>query len=315
MRLQVKGSMFVIAIDGSTSTKEMAIPVDEEVKHYQSMFIDLVPDVPVVLTANFVKGLIINAEHRVKVTSGDNLVITARLIHAPEVNATGLTIESIDEELDNGTLTTVATETVTAIPRHKLTISGKNYAYSKLVGTPVIAPFSIDGDYLLIGTSEHTATEVPVDDVTTIDEAGDDIVPPLTTETADAVVNAVNRGFVTAGVSGVFSFAYSDTTHCFTLTSLEPGAVFMNFFDTEFDGRSKIGMTASATLTYGTEDYAGKMVEFLTGDAIGTTGTILSVSGENIYLTAVLNPAPAAGDLYRIYDPAVNNQVIAFFYD
>ena len=69
------------------------------------------------------------------------------------------------------------------------------------------------------------------------------------------------------------------------------------------------------TLQLGTDDYAGKKLEMLSGNDAGNTYTIAAISGDQITITGDFTISPAAGDRYRIYDDDVACEVNATIYE
>ena len=294
--IQVVDGYISILEDGRV-VKQMEVKLNDAVNHIESYSITIKDGATEAITPrglNNIKGIFINSDVRVSLSAnGSAMTIKGCSLYISSINAENISITPLDEEIDRGEVATINTVSDVSV----ITLTDKNYTYSKLVGSEVAGPLSLTGVLLLIGTSLHQLISIDMDEITGTDPSD--------------VVTFFNTYLEANYGSGVFELSYAGGS--FVLTSKTAGEVFMEFKDDEGNGKLALGMQ-DATLYYGTDSYVGMGVEVISGTDVGETATITAISGETITLDDEFENV-VAGDMVRIYDAAIDANIDILIYD
>jgi len=249
-----------------------------------------------------IAGIVVNATGIVKITSGDDIKAQGDNILMNGVSMPSFVIEAMNRVLDEGELDSVG---VALLPdRTSLICEEKNYTHSIATGTPVEGPFEhMEGKTLYVQVGNKELISIYVSGIKTKDESGNTLDVPEDEATGTLVALAIERLY--NGYCGEsIEVSYDNVTHRFSVRSILPGPVHIDFPGGDLDSRLAIGM-ASPEFKKGGDDYAGKKVLFLSGPAEGEKFEISEINHNEIILSDVVVPAPEAGDRFQIIDDSV----------
>ena len=313
MNIQVN----VQVVDGSNVVSNLPLFLNEViVKRSEIMGLDLAAGASEVLglgPVGYVKGILISSENRIKVeslVSGEyDIRGIGKRIFIDELNVGSLKITNLDQELDVGEIGSINEAGVNDI----ITAVDKNYTHSLLTGTKVDGPFNISGTKFLFSIYGYSTIYFDIGTITITDSGGD----PLTNAEVAANVAAALKAQINENMNfTAVDVSYDTDAHKFVVKAALAGAYNIEFTSNidYLTAELFIGMS-DPTLQLGTDDYAGKKLEMLSGNDAGNTYTIAAISGDQITITGDFTISPAAGDRYRIYDDDVACEVNATIYE
>jgi hypothetical protein len=304
MIIAIKNGFYQIEEDGMV-LRTIPIGVLGEVGDFDSRRLTVKQGSPVTMGAAAgacYKGMIIKSDNVLSVeTSGPDITISyGSDIALRGVYADEITIANQYKLIDYGKIATVDSHESGSL----LLVKNTNYTYSKLLSNESIGPYNTEGSYMNLFLENRPGMTIEFKDVKTLSEDGTPRATPLEYETAQAVCDAFNRVSLglTGGVAAV-RMTYSSVTHRFTITAAEAGVIDMQVGE---DTVSRHLGFLNPELMLGTEDFAGKMLKFVSGNAKGLTASIVSIAGGEIILNNMPSPVPAENDEYIIYDNNVS---------
>jgi hypothetical protein len=246
----------------------------------------------------YIRGILITSENRVKVeTNVDGAYVEVgrgKQIVAVGINIANLKITNLDKEIDTGIVGSyVAGDTADTVTCKNTEGEDKNYTYSILIGTEVLGPFNLDYKAFYFSSYGHSGIMFETGTI----ESGEN-----NDETAALYAAEIQSKINSYSGFNAVTVEYDTENKNFIVKATNPGANNLEFVNYDYStAELHIGMY-DPVLKLGTDDYAGKKVEILTGDDAGDILEISEISHENIEFTAKASVAINPGDRYRIYD-------------
>jgi len=307
--LQLNNNAIEIIDANGSVEKTFTVPLSTSIKRSENYEITVEGDVrsksvsPIGIST--INGFFMNSDSRIQIVATGLDVTTERII-VDGIDYPSLTLTNQYEELKRGEIDTVSDDgKITTITDEDI-----EFTYSILKGAAVTGTFAyVEGYIYWLSIANHTSVEITLENVGVNDENGDAYDPVPTSVTGAHVAAAIQYQFNTAVGSDIIEVEYTSDNE-FLVRSLIEGSVAISFSGTADNNKQIIGMSdEEITLTYGTDDYTGKTIIFVTGVASKDSYTIYSIEKNTIVIGEVCDSMPEVGDEYIIVDAADDAEV------
>ncbi len=293
----------IAIVDGNTMVKVFPLDMNMPISNWQRYSYKMRTGSSYTINPigiNVARGLFIASNGNLDVISGNNSIY-GKTLHIDGAEWVDLTIEPDSIEKDRGDLSENASHEDNVVT---LTDKLKNFTHSRLQGTKLY-PVNITGggySFFVEGTyrfqiTDYTAMQI---ELTTVQgETEEEAISALTSLLQTKINEMAGKSIV--------EVYYEDNS--LIIQHTEPGSNHMEFTSSSEFSQIRLGMDTQI-LRYGTEDYSGLTIKFISGPLVGNDYTITSIDGTEIqYTKDAAHPLPVSGDSYVIVNEAANQEV------
>lgn len=291
-------------IENRAITKRIAGILGEEINNIETYALTASPDgngdymersiTPV--SFDYFNGIVIKSDGISECDVNDSSMLIGKsfVLNGPyPMGETGtITIKPMYKIIDRGTVSAATEVGEGGTGVFDLTITGKNYLYSSVVGTPVTGKLNVIGRSFIL-TAAGRMAQIIIDVV--LQEG--DVLSTMTSDEYNArVAEEIQRKINFFFGEAFAACSYDTITKCYKIVLLTAGATAMAVTASSMEDLSYFGMVAP-TISLGSEALAHPRVVMMTGGLIGMDGYPCEITApDTIRVTVPVEETPAAED-------------------